>query len=169
MPLPWLTQHSIGPFLPARVIQIPSPNVSRAPNRAYANKTRCHSAAHRHHTSAEACSRYFRCFASLSGQKFAALAPEYVALKGRLIGGHEGAVRESWERLPKSLREEIPLILELGSKVIPEIDFAEIDDAPGQFSRELSAAPCPRRCQTWSVTKAAEPWASKNGIPVLQP
>jgi hypothetical protein len=71
-------------------------------------------------------------FASLSGKRFAALTPEYAALKGRLIRGHEGAVRESREWLLQSLREEVPSILELGSKVI-----LEIDDAPGQFSREL--------------------------------
>ena len=65
------------------------------------------------------------------------LTPEYAALKGRLIKGHENEVRESWERLLQELREEIPHIVELGSKVIPEIDFKDIGNAPETFSSEL--------------------------------
>jgi hypothetical protein len=76
-------------------------------------------------------------FVSLSGQKFAPLGPEYASLKGRLIKGHEEAVRESWERLLRDLREEIPHIVETGSKVIPVIDFKDIDNAPETFSKEL--------------------------------
>jgi hypothetical protein len=76
-------------------------------------------------------------FVSLSGQKFEPLTPEYADLKGRLLRGHEREVRESWERLLEHLREEIPLIVELGSKVIPEIDFKDIDKAPESFSSEL--------------------------------
>jgi hypothetical protein len=58
-------------------------------------------------------------------------------LKGRLIRGHENAVRESWERLLRDLREEVPLIIESGSKAIPEIDFKNIDNAPEKFNSEL--------------------------------
>lgn len=76
-------------------------------------------------------------FVSLSGQMFEPLTPEYADLKGRLIKGHEGAVRESWERLLQDLRKEIPLIVDQGSKVIPEIDFKDIDNAPEIFSNEL--------------------------------
>jgi hypothetical protein len=76
-------------------------------------------------------------FVSLSGQKFEPLTPEYADLKGRLIKGHESEVRESWERLLRHLRAEIPLIVELGSKVIPEIDFKDLDHAPETFSNEL--------------------------------
>lgn len=76
-------------------------------------------------------------FASLSGHQFKPLAPEYADLKSRLIRGHESEVRESWERLLRHLREEIPLIVELGSKVIPDIDFKDLDNAPETFSNEL--------------------------------
>lgn len=76
-------------------------------------------------------------FVSLSGQKFEPLTPEYADLKSRLIRGHENEVRESWERLLRHLREEIPLIVERGSKIIPEIDFEDIDNAPETFSKEL--------------------------------
>ncbi|KAH8723210.1 hypothetical protein GQ44DRAFT_774262 [Phaeosphaeriaceae sp. PMI808] len=76
-------------------------------------------------------------FASLSGHNFKPLTPEYADLKGRLIKGYESQVRESWDRLLRDLREEIPLIAELGSKVIPEINFADIDHAPESFNNEL--------------------------------
>ncbi|KAF2017640.1 DUF1479-domain-containing protein [Aaosphaeria arxii CBS 175.79] len=76
-------------------------------------------------------------FASLSGQDFKPLTPEYADLKSRLIRGREAEVRESWERLLRDLREEIPLIVELGSKVIPEINFEDFENAPERFNQEL--------------------------------
>lgn len=76
-------------------------------------------------------------FASLSGQEFKPLTPEYADLKGRLVRGHEREVRESWDRLLRDLREEIPLIAELGSKAIPEIDFRDVDSAPESFSKDF--------------------------------
>ncbi|CAI6339659.1 unnamed protein product [Periconia digitata] len=76
-------------------------------------------------------------FASLSGQEFTPLTPEYAELKTRLIQGREDLIRQSWERLLKDLREEIPLIVEQGSKIIPQIDFKDVDDAPEAFSQEL--------------------------------
>lgn len=76
-------------------------------------------------------------FASLSGQQFEALTPEYANLKTRLIKGNEDQVRQSWERLLRDLREEIPLIVEQGSRVIPEIDFKDIGNAPETFSENL--------------------------------
>lgn len=76
-------------------------------------------------------------FASLSGHDFKPLAPEYADLKARLIRGHEDEVRESWNRLLRTLRDEIPRIAELGSKVIPDIDFKDIDNAPEAFSSQL--------------------------------
>ncbi|CBX97759.1 similar to DUF1479 domain protein [Plenodomus lingam JN3] len=76
-------------------------------------------------------------FVSLSGQQFGPLSPEYAELKSRLIRGNEDAVRESWNRLLRDLRKEIPAIVELGSQVIPEIDFKDLDNAPQTFSKEL--------------------------------
>ncbi|KAF2737129.1 DUF1479-domain-containing protein [Polyplosphaeria fusca] len=76
-------------------------------------------------------------FVSLSGQQFAPLAPEYATLKARLIQGNESQIRHSWERLLRHLREEIPIIVEQGSKIIPEINFNDIDNAPSSFSEEL--------------------------------
>lgn len=72
-------------------------------------------------------------FASLSGMQFEPLDSRFKDVKTSLIAGHEAAVHESWNRLLASLREEIPIILKLGSKVIPEIDFADIDNASESF------------------------------------
>jgi hypothetical protein len=81
-------------------------------------------------------------FASLSGQDFKPLAPEYADLKSRLIKGREDAVRASWERLLQDLQEEVPLIAESGSKIIPEIDFKDIDNVSETFTRELRKRGC---------------------------
>jgi len=75
-------------------------------------------------------------FASLSGMQFAPLEPRYADLKRRLKSGHEDALYHSWNRLLASLREEIPLIAEQKSKVIPEIDFKDIDNASKDFRAE---------------------------------
>lgn len=72
-------------------------------------------------------------FASLSGLEAEPLEPRYAALKGRLINGYEDAVRDSWERLLRQLREQTPMISELGSKAVPEIDFKDLDSAPSDF------------------------------------
>jgi len=75
-------------------------------------------------------------FASLSGLEFGPLDPRFADLKSRLIKGHEDALQDSWNRLLASLREEIPLIASLGPKVVPEIDFKDIDNASPEFRAE---------------------------------
>lgn len=75
-------------------------------------------------------------FASLSGIKFEPLEPRFAELKSRLISGHEDALYNSWNRLLASLREEIPMIAELKSKVVPEIDFKDIANPSPEFVSE---------------------------------
>ena len=75
-------------------------------------------------------------FASLSGMQFEPLEPRFADVKARLIAGHEDAVRDSWNRLLASLKEEIPIITDQGSKVIPQIDFKDIDNASPEFRAE---------------------------------
>lgn len=75
-------------------------------------------------------------FGSLSGKKFTPLEPRFAAQKARLIEGREDAVIASWQRLLARLREEVPLIASLGSKVIPEIDFKDLDVASQHFKDE---------------------------------
>lgn len=65
-------------------------------------------------------------FASLSGLEFKPLEPRYADLKKQLIAGNEEAVRASWKRLLDDLRTEIPIIAQLGSKAIPEVQYKDI-------------------------------------------
>jgi hypothetical protein len=75
-------------------------------------------------------------FASLSGLEFGPLDQRFAAIKAQLIAGNEDKVRASWERLLASLREEVSVIAELGSKVIPEVDYRDIESPSENFSRE---------------------------------
>lgn len=75
-------------------------------------------------------------FASLSGMQFEPLDPRFAELKQKLVAGNEKALHASWNRLLASLREEIPLIRKQKSKIIPEIDFKDIDAASPEFRSE---------------------------------
>lgn len=75
-------------------------------------------------------------FASLSGLQFEPLEPRFAQVKSRLVHGHEDALYHSWNRLLASLREEIPLIAELKSKAVPEIDFKDIPNPSSEFISE---------------------------------
>lgn len=76
-------------------------------------------------------------FVSLSGQGFKPLPDRYGELKSSLIKGREAEIRASWERLLGYLRKEIPIIVQLGSKVIPEINYEDIDHPSENFKQEL--------------------------------
>lgn len=67
---------------------------------------------------------------------FSPLEPRFREVKARLIAGYEQAVHESWNRLLASLREETSTISKLGSKVIPTINFKDIDNASDEFRNE---------------------------------
>jgi hypothetical protein len=73
-------------------------------------------------------------FVSLSGQNFTPLPPRYAELKGRLISGHEDALRDSWERLLVGLKKQVPVIAALGSSVIPEIEFNDLQSPSKNFT-----------------------------------
>ena len=75
-------------------------------------------------------------FASLSGLEFKPLEPRFADVKAHLIHGKHDKIEASWERLLASLREEVPLIAETGSKIIPEIDYKDIDYPSEHFSSE---------------------------------
>jgi hypothetical protein len=75
-------------------------------------------------------------FASLSGIQFKPLEPRFKDVKAQLIAGNEQAVQDSWNRLLARLKDELPIIQQLGSKVIPEIDFKDIDNASPEFRSE---------------------------------
>lgn len=75
-------------------------------------------------------------FVSLSGAEAQPLPQRFADLKGQLIRGHEDKLRDSWERLLAQLREETQVIKELGSSVVPEIDFRQIGRPSEEFTRE---------------------------------
>jgi len=75
-------------------------------------------------------------FASLLGLQFGPLESRFADMKAGLIKSNEDALHASWTRLLASLREEIPLIAELGPKAVPEIDFKDIDNASPDFKAE---------------------------------
>ncbi|KAH0380444.1 DUF1479-domain-containing protein, partial [Aureobasidium melanogenum] len=75
-------------------------------------------------------------FASLSGQQFEALQPRFAAVKENLIRGNEQAVKASWDRLLLTLKDEVQEIKRLGSSIVPQIDFKDIDTPSEHFSSE---------------------------------
>lgn len=75
-------------------------------------------------------------FASLSGQQFEALEPRFATVKQSLIQGNEEAVKESWSRLLLSLKEEVQAIKQLGSSIVPQIDFKDIETPSENFNSE---------------------------------
>lgn len=89
-------------------------------------------------------------FASLSGQKFEALEPRFAAVKAELIKGNEEALKESWNRLLLRLQEEIKIIQQVGSSVVPQIQFRDINNPSEHFSREYRKRGC-------AVVKGAVP------------
>ncbi len=67
-------------------------------------------------------------FPSLSGAVNAPLPSRFADLKRRLIQGHEDQLRDSWQRLLANLREETEVIKALGSRVVPELSFRDLDN-----------------------------------------
>ncbi|KAI5275352.1 DUF1479-domain-containing protein [Aureobasidium subglaciale] len=75
-------------------------------------------------------------FASLSGQQFEALEPRFATVKENLIRGNEEAVKASWDRLLLTLKDEVQEIKRVGSSIVPQIDFKDIDTPSEKFSSE---------------------------------
>lgn len=67
-------------------------------------------------------------FASLSGVKDEPLPDHFRQLKLSLVEGREEKIIASWHRLLKRLEIENDVIAELGSKVIPEIRFDNLEE-----------------------------------------
>ena len=75
-------------------------------------------------------------FLQLSGQDFQPLPQRFADLKSRLIASHEDKLQASWDLLLRALQEEIPMIASVGSEIVPEIDFSDLDNASSDFKRE---------------------------------
>jgi hypothetical protein len=54
-----------------------------------------------------------------------------------LIAGREDQVKRSWDRLLCKLRDEVNIIVQQGSSVIPSIEFEDIGAAPRSFQDAL--------------------------------
>ena len=65
-------------------------------------------------------------FPSLSGAAIAPLPPRFAALKSHLIAGNEERLRESWNDLLSSLKEEVEVIKALGPAIVPVLDFKDL-------------------------------------------
>ncbi len=80
-------------------------------------------------------------FSSIS-QFTTVLAPRYGTLKQDLVRGNEKAILDSWLRLLNRLETKtLPEIKELGSKIIPEVQYADIvangEQLPASAAAEL--------------------------------
>lgn len=67
-------------------------------------------------------------FASMSGVQDEPLPDQFRQLKLSLVEGREEKIKASWNRLLQRLEVENDVIAELGSKVIPEVRFDNLED-----------------------------------------
>lgn len=67
-------------------------------------------------------------FASLSGGNRPPLPERFLDLKKSLVAGHEAQVIASWPRLLARLKQENAILAKEGSKVIPTLEFATLDE-----------------------------------------
>ena len=76
-------------------------------------------------------------FVSLSGKEETPLPPRFAHQKRRLIAGREDEIERSWHRLLHTLKDEVRLIHQRGSDIIPSIEFKDIHAAPKTLRDEL--------------------------------
>jgi Protein of unknown function (DUF1479) len=76
-------------------------------------------------------------FASLSGNAPKPLPGRFANVKWKLIQGREEAVTASWERLLKALEKEVKTVEEIGSLIIPSIQYDEMHDKFLEFQKDL--------------------------------
>lgn len=75
-------------------------------------------------------------FRSLSGGEEEALPQRFADVKSKLLA-HKDELYVSWVRLLARLAEENEIIRAAGNKVIPEIDFKDIESPSAEFSQNL--------------------------------
>lgn len=66
-------------------------------------------------------------FVSLSGSVIPPLPQRFLELKKTLIGSREDCVTDSWNRLLAELKRETKTIAEQGPRIIPSLDFQDLD------------------------------------------
>lgn len=67
-------------------------------------------------------------FVSLSGVERAPLPDRFRQLKLELVRGREKEIVASWNRLLRTLREENEIIANKGTAVIPQVEFADLEN-----------------------------------------
>ncbi|KAI0802883.1 DUF1479 domain protein [Xylaria sp. FL0064] len=67
-------------------------------------------------------------FVSLSGGQRPPLPERFLDLKKSLVAGHEDGVIASWQRLLAQLKQENSILVKEGSKVIPSLEFSNLDE-----------------------------------------
>ncbi|KAI9806571.1 MAG: hypothetical protein M1833_003758 [Piccolia ochrophora] len=76
-------------------------------------------------------------FVSLSNAPSEPLPLRYAHLKARLMQGHEDALRDSWDRLLRVLREEISVVAARRSDVVPTVDYADVGSTTQEWQHEV--------------------------------
>ena len=76
-------------------------------------------------------------FISLSGSPTTPLPNRFADLKRDIIRGNEDQLVQSWQRLLSRLITENETVARLGPKVIPQIDFEDLHQAPDAFLAEV--------------------------------
>jgi len=76
-------------------------------------------------------------FASMSGKGHKTLSDRFRELKLSLISGHEIEVKDSWRRLLAELKKENGVVAAQDSKVIPVIEFNNLDDDLQRLEGEI--------------------------------
>lgn len=76
-------------------------------------------------------------FASLSGGNRPPLPQRFLDLKKSLVAGHEAEVIASWPRLLARLQQENAILAKEGSKVIPTLEFATLEEDLARLRSEV--------------------------------
>ena len=112
-------QHAINQFKPPLSIAVRSVQLTHRRNLATRNFS---------HPFAKREGDISSVFPSLSEDVIPPPPSRFADLKSRLIAGYEDAVQVSWHELLSKLKEEIEAIRALGSGVVPEISYSDIND-----------------------------------------
>ncbi|KAI1771081.1 DUF1479-domain-containing protein [Hypoxylon cercidicola] len=76
-------------------------------------------------------------FVSLSGDARPPLPERFLDLKKTLVRGHEDRVIDSWNRLLVALKKENEIITREGSKIVPSLDFHNLNSDLSRLRGEL--------------------------------
>ncbi|KAI0097482.1 DUF1479 domain protein [Nemania sp. FL0031] len=76
-------------------------------------------------------------FVSLSGGDRPPLPQRFLDLKKSLVAGHEDKVIASWQRLLSQLKQENSVLAKEGSRVIPSLEFANLDEDVERLRSEI--------------------------------